>query len=70
MTGHFFPMDVEFLYRIGAMAFGLVLAWGLMNAATWRQRRAARTRRDEVTRANPGYWSRPARIRRRRKQAR
>lgn len=67
MAEHFSAMDVEFFYRIGAMALGLILAWGLMNAATWGQRKAARARREEVTRSNPGYWSRPARIRRRRR---
>jgi hypothetical protein len=71
MPEHFFAMDVTFLYRIAAMAAGLILAWGLLNVATWRQRREARSRREAVTRANPDYWSRPARIRRgRRAQAR
>lgn len=59
-------MDVEFFYRVAAFAAALFVAWGLMNVATTKQRRAARSRREEVTRANPDYWGRPARARRRR----
>jgi hypothetical protein len=61
MPAHYWSMDADILYRIGAMAGGLFLAWALMNAATWNQRRAARTRREAVTRANPTYWAKPAR---------
>jgi hypothetical protein len=67
MPQHFLLMDAEILNRIVAFAGALFLAWCLMNAATWKQRRATRARREEVTRANPDYWSRPARVRRRRR---
>lgn len=69
MPEHFLAMDVTLLYRIAAFAGALILAWGLLNVATWGQRKAARTRREEVTRANPDYWSRPARLRRGRRAA-
>ena len=69
MPEHFLAMDVTFLYRIAAFAGALIVAWGLLNVATWGQRKAARTRREEVTRANPDYWSRPARLRRGRRAA-
>lgn len=66
MAEHFFAMDVEFFYRVAAFAGALIVAWGFMNVATMKQRKEARSRREEVTRANPDYWARPARVRRRR----
>jgi hypothetical protein len=62
-------MDMDIVYRIGAMAFGLLLAYGGVTLITHRPRKAAKARQLELSRANADYWSRPARIRRSRSKS-